>query len=96
MGFFQVQSSGALPGSASVRSRRRRSPRPSSSRLHLVPLVVDGPGSAYDAFRNVFVFVPLRMLLAGAAIGWVIVWAIRRAILRRSVVTPIEPPPTVY
>ena len=37
-------------------------------RLNLVPFVVDGPGSAFDAFRNFFVFVPLGMLLA--VLGW--------------------------
>ena len=37
-------------------------------RLNLVPFVVDGPGSAFDAFRNFFVFVPLGLLLA--VIGW--------------------------
>lgn len=33
-------------------------------RLNLVPLVVDGPGSAVDAVLNVGVFVPLGALLA--------------------------------
>ena len=33
-------------------------------RLNLIPIVVDGPGSAFDAFRNFFVFVPLGILLA--------------------------------
>ncbi len=33
-------------------------------RLNLVPIVVDGPGSARDALMNVGVFVPLGMLLA--------------------------------
>ena len=37
-------------------------------RLNLIPFVVDGPGSAFDAFRNLFVFVPLGILLA--VIGW--------------------------
>ena len=37
-------------------------------RLNLIPFVVDGPGSAFDAFRNFFVFVPLALLLA--SIGW--------------------------
>ena len=37
-------------------------------RLNLIPFVVDGPGSAFDAFRNFFVFVPLGILLA--VIGW--------------------------
>jgi glycopeptide antibiotics resistance protein len=37
-------------------------------RLNLIPFVVDGPGSAVDAFRNLFVFVPLGMLLA--ILGW--------------------------
>ena len=37
-------------------------------RLNLIPFVVDGPGSAFDAFRNFFVFVPFGMLLA--VLGW--------------------------
>ncbi|MCS5734420.1 VanZ family protein [Herbiconiux daphne] len=37
-------------------------------RLYLTPLVVDGPGSAVDAVLNVFVFVPLGLLLALAAV----------------------------
>ena len=37
-------------------------------RLNLIPFVVDGPGSAFDAFRNFFVFMPLGMLLAVR--GW--------------------------
>lgn len=37
-------------------------------RLNLIPIMVDGPGSAFDAFRNFFVFVPLGMLLA--IVGW--------------------------
>ena len=37
-------------------------------RLNLIPIVVDGPGSAFDAYRNFFVFVPLGMLLA--ILGW--------------------------
>lgn len=108
-------------------------------RLNLIPVIVDGPGSAYDAFRNVFVFVPLGMLLAvlgwrllavlgaalavslsieitqyltdwgrtadvndlltnvaGAAIGWVLVLAIRRAASRRVAADPVEAPPAVY
>ena len=91
-------------------------------RLNLIPFVVDGPGSALDAVRNFFVFVPLGILLAvigwrllvvlgtalavslaieitqyvtdrgriadvndlitnvaGAALGWLVVWAIHRA-----------------
>lgn len=95
-------------------------------RLNLIPIVVDGPGSAFDAFRNFFVFVPLGMLLAiigwkmlavlgaglavslaieitqyltdwgrtadindlitnvaGVALGWFVVWLIRRARARR-------------
>lgn len=37
-------------------------------RLNLVPVVVDGPGSAFDALLNTFVFVPPGMLLA--LLGW--------------------------
>lgn len=37
-------------------------------RLNLVPVVVDGPGSAFDALLNFFVFMPLGILLA--TIGW--------------------------
>ena len=37
-------------------------------RLNLVPFVVDGPGSAFDAILNVFVFVPPGILLA--TVGW--------------------------
>ncbi len=37
-------------------------------RLNLVPIVVDGPGSAFDAILNLFVFVPPGLLLAVA--GW--------------------------
>jgi glycopeptide antibiotics resistance protein len=37
-------------------------------RLNLVPFVVDGPGSAFDAVLNVIVFVPPGLLLAG--LGW--------------------------
>jgi glycopeptide antibiotics resistance protein len=90
-------------------------------RLNLIPIIVDGPGSAFDAILNVVVFLPLGVLLAtagwrllagvafafaaslgieitqyltdwgrtadindiitnvaGAAIGWLVVWAIRR------------------
>jgi glycopeptide antibiotics resistance protein len=36
-------------------------------RLNLTPIIVDGPGSAVDAVLNVFVFVPLGLLLALAA-----------------------------
>jgi glycopeptide antibiotics resistance protein len=108
-------------------------------RLNLIPFVVDGPGSANDAVRNVFVFVPLGMLLAaagwrlltvlgaalavslsieiaqyltdwgrtadvndlltnvaGAAIGWVVAWAIRRTVTRRVATVSVEAPPAVY
>jgi glycopeptide antibiotics resistance protein len=37
-------------------------------RLNLIPVVVDGPGSAFDAILNVFVFVPPGLLLA--TLGW--------------------------
>lgn len=37
-------------------------------RLNLVPIVVDGPGSAFDAILNTFVFVPVGILLA--VLGW--------------------------
>lgn len=37
-------------------------------RLNLVPIVVDGPGSAFDAILNTFVFVPPGILLA--LVGW--------------------------
>jgi glycopeptide antibiotics resistance protein len=37
-------------------------------RLNLIPFVVDGPGSAFDAMLNVFVFLPPGILLA--SIGW--------------------------
>ena len=37
-------------------------------RLNLVPVVVDGPGSAFDALLNTLVFVPPGMLLA--LLGW--------------------------
>ena len=37
-------------------------------RLNLIPVVVDGPGSALDAILNVFVFVPPGILLA--TLGW--------------------------
>ena len=37
-------------------------------RLNLIPIVVDGPGSALDAVLNVAVFVPPGILLA--SIGW--------------------------
>jgi glycopeptide antibiotics resistance protein len=37
-------------------------------RVNLIPFVVDGPGSAFDAMLNVFVFVPPGILLA--SIGW--------------------------
>jgi len=37
-------------------------------RVNLIPFVVDGPGSAFDAFRNFFVFVPFGLLLA--VVGW--------------------------
>lgn len=37
-------------------------------RLNLVPVVVDGPGSAFDALLNTFVFVPPGILLA--LLGW--------------------------
>lgn len=37
-------------------------------RLNLVPLIVDGPASALDAVLNTFVFLPLGMLLALAAV----------------------------
>jgi hypothetical protein len=40
--------------------------RPGSGgvRLNLVPVIVDGPGSARDAVLNVIVFLPLGLLLA--------------------------------
>jgi glycopeptide antibiotics resistance protein len=40
--------------------------RPGSGgvRLNLVPIMVDGPGSARDAMLNIAVFLPLGMLLA--------------------------------
>ena len=38
------------------------------ARLNLIPIVVDGPGSAFDAILNVLVFVPPGILLAVA--GW--------------------------
>ena len=38
------------------------------TRLNLVPIVVDGPGSAVDAVLNVAVFVPFGLLLAAAAV----------------------------
>ncbi len=62
--------------------------RPGSGgqRINLVPIIVDGPGSARDALYNAAVFIPLGMMLALA--GWAIVWAIRRA--RRSAV-PARP-----
>ena len=93
------------------------------ARLNLIPVLVDGPWSAFDAFLNFFVFVPLGILLgaigwrvlvvlgaalavslsievaqyltdwgrtadvndlitnvAGAAMGWLAAWAIRRAV----------------
>ena len=37
-------------------------------RLNLIPFVVDGPGSGFDAILNVLVFVPPGILLA--SIGW--------------------------
>ena len=37
-------------------------------RLNLIPIVVDGPGSALDAVLNVAVFVPPGILLA--SVGW--------------------------
>ncbi len=37
-------------------------------RLNLIPIVVDGPGSAFDAILNVLVFVPPALLLA--VLGW--------------------------
>jgi hypothetical protein len=37
-------------------------------RLNLVAVIVDGPGSAVDAVLNVFVFVPLGLLLAAAGV----------------------------
>jgi glycopeptide antibiotics resistance protein len=37
-------------------------------RLNLIPVVVDGPGSALDAILNFFVFVPPGILLA--TLGW--------------------------
>ena len=37
-------------------------------RLNLIPIAVDGPGSALDAILNIFVFVPPGLLLA--TIGW--------------------------
>jgi glycopeptide antibiotics resistance protein len=37
-------------------------------RLNLIPVVVDGPGSAFDAILNVFVFMPPGILLA--TLGW--------------------------
>jgi VanZ like family len=37
-------------------------------RLNLIPIVVDGPGSAFDAVLNVLVFVPPALLLA--TLGW--------------------------
>ncbi|WP_368498613.1 VanZ family protein [Herbiconiux sp. A18JL235] len=37
-------------------------------RLNLVPLLFDGPGSAVDAVLNLFVFVPLGVLLVAAGL----------------------------
>ena len=37
-------------------------------RLNLIPFVVDGPGSAFDAILNTFVFAPPGILLA--TVGW--------------------------
>ncbi|GAA2238698.1 VanZ family protein [Herbiconiux moechotypicola] len=37
-------------------------------RLNLVPILFDGTGSAIDAVLNVFVFVPLGLLLAAAGV----------------------------
>ena len=47
-------------------------------RLNLIPLVVDGPGSAVDAVLNTFVFLPLGLLLAvgGARLRTVFVTAL--------------------
>lgn len=47
-------------------------------RLNLVPIVVDGPGSAFDAILNTFVFVPVGILLA--VIGWRFLWALAAAL----------------
>lgn len=47
-------------------------------RLNLIPLVVDGPGSAFDALLNFFVFAPLGILLATA--GWRILAALGAAL----------------
>lgn len=47
-------------------------------RLNLVPVVVDGPGSAFDALLNIAVFVPLGMLLF--AWGWRLVVVVAAAL----------------
>lgn len=108
-------------------------------RLNLVPVEVDSAGAALDAVKNVFVFLPIGMLLAligwrllatlgaalavsltievtqyvtnwgrtadindvltnvaGAALGWALVCAVRRGLARRRSLAPVEAPPSVY
>jgi VanZ family protein len=47
-------------------------------RLNLIPIVVDGPGSALDAILNILVFVPPGLLLA--TIGWTLLRTIAAAL----------------
>jgi hypothetical protein len=47
-------------------------------RLNLIPIVVDGPGSGFDAVLNTLVFVPLGILLA--VLGWRIVGVLGAAL----------------
>jgi hypothetical protein len=49
-------------------------------RLNLVPVIVDGPGSARDAVLNVVVFLPLGLLLATVGMRVVRVFGIALAV----------------
>ncbi len=55
--------------------------RPGSGgqRVNLVPIIVDGPGSARDALLNAAVFLPLGLLLATA--GWRVLPVLALALL---------------
>jgi glycopeptide antibiotics resistance protein len=49
-------------------------------RLNLIPIIVDGPGSARDALLNVAVFLPLGLLLATVGMRAVPVFGIALAV----------------
>ena len=57
-------------------------------RLNLVPFVVDGPGSAFDAILNVFVLVPPGILLA--TMGWRLLAVLAAALATSLVVEVVQ------